>query len=142
MLTLKVKRLTETAKLPTKAHSTDAAFDVYVDEERTLMAGERYKFRLGVAFDIPPGNFLMMLPRSGLSVSMGSGVLANVIDEGYTGEVHAVIVNHGDKMWHIEQGAKVAQVVLLPVLEARIEEVSEIANKDRGDAGFGSTGVF
>jgi dUTP pyrophosphatase len=138
---MKVKRLSPTATLPTRAHDTDAGYDVYSDETVRIKQGSRAKIKLGVALGLPPGWCALMFPRSGLSAKQGTIVLANVIDAGYTGEIHLVAVNHGDGPWDIKVGDKVAQFVVVPCLADPIIEVDELTAGARGTKGFGSSGV-
>ncbi len=138
---LKVKKFHPDAKLPVKAHPTDAGFDVFSDQAYELQPGTRKTLDLGIAVDIPEGYCLVMLPKSGLSVKNGLGVLANVIDQDYTGMIHAVLVNHGGDPLTIERGMKVAQVLIVPVPQVEIVEVADILKQtDRGAQGFGSSG--
>lgn len=141
-MVLKVKKFDMDAKLPEKAHETSAGYDVFTNEEFYLLPKMRVKLKLGIAVDIPPGHCLLMQPRSGLSVNNGLGVLANVIDEEYTGQIHAVVVNHGGDPIKIEKGMKICQMLLIPVVHAPIQEVADITKvTTRGDKAFGSSGL-
>lgn len=142
MIDIHVKRLTSSAKLPTKNLTDDAGLDFFSDEEAVLKPGELACLKLGVAIDIPPGYCGLWFPRSGLSKKKGSVVLANVIDAGYRGEVHAVVINGGSEEWSIKVGDKVAQMVIVPIPGLNILEVAEfIGETERGEKGFGSSGV-
>src|SRR3990167_11110738 len=141
MLELKIHRLDKTQKLPVKAYPTDAGIDICSLETVILEPGGRHRFRSGLKFDIPTGYCLVCMPKSGLSIKNGIGCLAPLIDEGYTSECSVVLVNHSKEIAYFNIGDKLAQYVLMPVPQYQIVEVNEIRDKDRGDKGFGSSGV-
>lgn len=135
-LTLKVKRLTETAKLPTKAKDGDAAFDLYSDEP-SVECHFGHPIRTGIAAEIPDGYFGLVLGRSSVA-KRGADVIAGVIDSGYRGEWHVQI--HGFTKVEFERGDKIGQVVILPVPQVEVVEVDELSPSARGSGGFGSSG--
>src|SRR5262245_7889204 len=87
--------LTDTARLPVRAHDDDAAFDLYADEATTIAPGDRATVATGVALALPPGSCGLVLPRSGLAARHGVTVLnaPGLIDPGYRGEVKVVLFN-------------------------------------------------
>lgn len=133
---LKVKKLNSQAKLPTKAHSTDAGFDLYADEIRY---NDRYiEYGTGVAIELPKGSVGLIFPRS--SISKYDLRLANavgVIDEGYTGELNLRYDAIGP--YHYEKGDRIGQLVVIKLPELEVEEVEELADSERGTGGFGSS---
>jgi dUTP pyrophosphatase len=135
---LRVKLFTDTAKLPEKAHHADGGYDLFADEAVRIKQGSRAKVRLGIGVGIPQGYVGLMLARSGLSVKKGSIVLAPVVDSGYTGAIHLVVINHGDGPWDINVGDKVAQLVISPCLDLPVVSVKKL-DGERGSNGFGSS---
>jgi dUTP pyrophosphatase len=139
---LKVVRLSSTAKLPTKAYSNDAGFDLYADERILMDKYQIWKtFGTGIAMEIPEGYFGMIKPRSGLSVKQGIDVLAGVVDSSYRGEIKVCLsIPYNSDYLCLEKGDKIAQMVILPVPQIEIEEVLQLSLTDRGEKGFGSSG--
>ena len=84
-----------------------------------------------------------MRPRSGLALKHGVTVLnaPGTIDAGYRGEVGVILANFGDADFTVRKGDRIAQLVVAPVTQASVVEVDEVSSSDRGDGGFGSTGV-
>ena len=159
MLELKIKRLSETATNPTKAHPTDACFDLYADIGYTttryvdglrevpdsiiIRPHETVKVHTGIATNIPHGYWGAVFARSGLATKQGlrpaQGV--PVIDEPYTGEWLIPVHNDTDEDKIVHHGDRIAQFMLLPWYETEITEVDELEATDRGSGGFGSSGV-
>ena len=131
------------AQLPTYAHPGDAGMDVRSIETLTLPPGGRALVHTGLAFQLPPDAEAQVRPRSGLALKHGVTVLnaPGTIDAGYRGEVGVILVNLGTEPFTVEKGMKIAQVVVAPVTQAEIVEVSELDSSDRGAGGFGSTGL-
>lgn len=138
MLTIKVKRLHPQAKLPTKAHATDAGWDLYAVEGHDFARKSVAAIPTGIALEIPPGWYCQIQGRSGLA-AVGIYVTGGVIDSSYRGEIK-VILNCGHELGFIEPGDKIAQLVLFQVPEAEMVEVAELGESDRGTNGFGSSG--
>ena len=114
-----------------------------VDEPIVLAAGARAAVGTGLAVEIPRGYEGQVRPRSGLAMRHGL-TLTNApgtIDADYRGEVKILLINHGDEAFTIEAGERIAQLVIAPVVQAEIVEVSELTDSDRGSGGFGSTGT-
>ncbi|WP_419907544.1 dUTP diphosphatase [Hoeflea sp.] len=107
-----------------------------------LSPGERMLVPTGFVFEIPAGFEAQIRPRSGLAFKHGLTCLntPGTIDSDYRGEVQVLLINHGDAAFTIERGMRIAQMVIAPVSQARVEE-RELANETaRGSGGFGSTG--
>ena len=135
---IKVKLLTPTAKLPTRNNPTDAGLDLYADEDTSI-----YKFgkvRTGIALSIPDGHVARIAPRSGLAVKWGIDTLAGVIDSSYRGEVVVVLSVAFNNTYSINQGDKIAQLLIQPVELWTPELVDELDETERGEKGFGSSG--
>jgi dUTP pyrophosphatase len=138
--TLKVRRLRPDARLPTKAHADDAAFDLHaVEPIRAEMSGV-YRIPTGIAAEIPAGWFALILGRSSLA-ARGIFPVGGVIDASYRGEwVVCQRVGEIGLPWVVRPGDKVAQFVLLPVPAVVPVEVAELGPSERGARGFGSSG--
>jgi len=139
MVPFKVKKLSPDAVVPTKENSNDAGIDVYTNESYVLQPGERHTFGTGVAVEIPDGYVALFWDRSGLG-SKGIHRLAGVIDSGYRGEWKVVLLNTSDEPYEIKKGDKIVQCVLQKFEPVDIQEVDELSDTERGEAGFGSSG--
>ena len=140
----KVRRLTETAKLPQRAHKTDSGLDLFVDEDTfTIWPNDRRLVKTGIAIGLPYGYEAQVRPKSGLALKQGLTVLntPGTIDYEYTGEICIILFNTNKEPVKVERGQKIAQLVLAPVSYMEYVEVDKLDNTDRGDGGFGSTGV-
>jgi len=139
---LKVKRLSEAATLPHRAHPGDAGLDLFAAVDLTIPPGETRLIGTGLAIELPSGTEAQVRPRSGLALKHSVTVLntPGTIDEGYRGEVGVILINHGREPFAVRQGMKIAQLVVQPTLAIDIEEVSVLGDSARGAGGFGSTG--
>ncbi len=134
------------AKAPKYATVGSAGMDLSacVPEDILIKPGEIVMVKTGIAIQIPNssiGGFVF--PRSGLSSRYGIS-LANcvgVIDSDYTGEIICPVINHGSSDYTVKSGDRIAQIVFLPVLRAKLQEVSSLEETERGIGGFGSTGT-
>lgn len=146
MLQLKIKRLTNTATLPTKAHPTDACFDIYADlgkEEATcILPHQTRKINTGFATEIPHGYWGAIFARSGIATkqSLRPANCVAVIDEPYRGEWLIPLHNDSEDIQEIHHGDRIAQFMLLPYFDTNLIEVEELEETERGSGGFGSTG--
>ena len=142
-MTVKVLRTDPEAQLPAYAHPGDAGMDVRSIENVTLAPGARALVRTGLVLELPPDAEAQVRPRSGLALKHGITVLntPGTIDAGYRGEVGVILINLGTEPFAVEKGMKIAQLVVAPVTQADIVEVSAVDATDRGVGGFGSTGV-
>ncbi len=139
-LILKIKRLTEDAKIPNCAHPGDAGLDLYATEDVTLVPNERKAVPTGIAMEIPDGYAGLMWDKSGLSIKHGLKTLGGVIDSGYRGEVLVGIINLSGEEYTIRKGEKIAQMIIQKKETIEVEEASELSETARGEGGFGSTG--
>lgn len=135
---MKIK-LDSGAKMPTKAHDTDAGFDLYARETMIVPAKESATFDTGVHIALPIGTVGMLKSKSGLNVKYGI-TSEGVIDVGYTGSIVAKLYNHSGYDYKVNAGDKITQLVILPILTPALEEVNELEDTARGDNGFGSSG--
>lgn len=137
---MKIKiKLDEGAKMPTRAHSTDAGADLYAKETQIIPARESAKFDTGVHIEIPVGYVGMLKSKSGLNVNHGI-TSEGVIDAGYTGSIVAKLYNNSGYDYKVNAGDKITQLVIMPILTPDLEEVNTLEDTERGNGGFGSTG--
>lgn len=141
-MTLGFKRIHPDAVLPAYAHPSDAGMDVRSVEELVIPAGKRALVHTGLIVLLPPLYEAQVRPRSGLALKFGVTVLntPGTIDSGYRGEIGVILANFGDADFIVKKGDKIAQLVIAPVTQPEVCEVSEIDETDRGAGGFGSTG--
>lgn len=114
-----------------------------VTEDTVILPGTRKAIPCGFNVAIPCGYEGQCRPRSGLACKSGI-TLANspgTIDADYRGEIICFLVNHGDTLFTVKRGDRIAQMIVAPVTHANIEEVATLTETDRGAGGFGSTGV-
>ena len=145
-LILNFKKLSPTAITPTKAHATDAGFDLYVDEDVILKYGETTAILTNIAIELPGGYVADVRPRSGLTLNTGLRVHYGTVDSGYRNGIGIICENgdHGalcNRTVRIKKGSKIAQLVILPIPTIELKEVNELSDSDRGVNGFGSTGI-
>ncbi len=133
--------LDENAKMPTKAHETDAGFDIYTPYEFTVKAGDSATVMTGVHMIIPCGYCGLVVSKSGLNTKYDIKT-TGLIDAGYTGEIIIKVQNHGHKDFHFHKGEKITQIMILPVPKVTLNMVDELPETERSDKGFGSSGRF
>lgn len=136
--TIKVM-LDEGAKLPVRAHDTDAGADLCCREDVTIAPGDSALVDTGVHVELPHGTVGMLKSKSGLNC-MQAMTTTGVIDEGYTGPIKVRVYNHGAFPKEFRAGDKVTQLVVMPVAYPTYEQAEEISGGERGSAGYGSTG--
>ncbi len=143
-ITLPIKRIDPQLPLPTYAHEGDAGLDLRSAEDVSLPPLGRALVSTGVAIAVPAGYAGFVQPRSGLALTQGLS-LANtpgLIDSHYRGEVKVVLVNlDAATPIDIRRGDKIAQLVVQPVAECTLSEVTALDVTGRGEGGFGSTGI-
>lgn len=134
------------AKMPTRAHKTDAGLDLYSTVDTVLpvlssCTDGSVRIDTGVHIEIPEGYVGFLKSKSGLNVNFGV-TSEGVIDSGYTGSIMVKLYNHGKFPVKIEKGQKISQLVLLPIITPDLEQVDSLEDTERGAGGFGSTGKF
>ncbi len=143
-LVLPIKRLDKSVELPSYAYEGDAGLDLRSAETVDLAPFERRLVSTGLAIAIPDGYAGFVQPRSGLALKKGLS-MANtpgLIDAHYRGELKVCAINLDPKETiHIERGERIAQLVIQKVPVVTLQEVEELSQTDRGDGGFGSSGV-
>ena len=142
VMQLRVKRLSPSATLPSRAHPTDAGLDLHAAVDLSIPPGETRLVGTGLALELPSGSEAQVRPRSGLALTHNVTVLntPGTIDEGYRGEVGVILINHGRRVFEVRSGMKVAQLVVQPTLDVDVVAVDSLSDTPRGDGGFGSTG--
>src|SRR5215212_745374 len=146
VLKVPFKRLRPEAKVPDRAYSGDAGYDLAAAEGVLLAPGERAVIRTGIAIAIPDGYAGFVLPRSGLAVRHGISLVnaPGLIDPGYRGELMVSLINHDrEEAFEVVSGMRIAQLVLVRAAEARFVSVEllEEGADGRGEGGFGSSGT-
>lgn len=136
---IKIKKLKENAKLPTYHHPGDVGMDMYSMEKVTVKPGEHFRFCHGFALEFPIGYAALVMDKGSISKA-GLKTMGGVFDAGYRGEYNTHLVNLSDKSYTFEEGDKVSQLVITPVVIAKLKEVKKLSESARGEGRFGSTG--
>jgi dUTP pyrophosphatase len=142
-VTLRFKRLTDAARIPSRAHDGDAGLDLYAAESARIAPGERASVGTGIAVAIPDGHAGLVLPRSGLAARHGIALVnaPGLIDSGYRGEVRVLLLNtDGSDAFDIEVGDRIAQLLVAPIVVPELAEADDLDQTVRGAGGFGSSG--
>ena len=135
------------AKMPTRAHSLDAGYDLYSPVGVYLFprwrggAQNSVVIDTGVHVQIPEGYVGDVKSKSGLMVNHDI-ITDGTVDAGYTGSIRVKLFNLGNEICHIEKGQKIAQLVIKKIITPELEEVDCLEDTERGNGGFGSTGAF
>src|SRR5690625_4214541 len=162
------KRLNDNAILPTKAHPTDSGFDLYASEDVIIEPGDTAVIKTGIAVELPKGYEAQVRPRSGITAKTKLRVQLGTIDQEYTGEIGVIVDNIADDpfgntsryinyvdgseirqdedipdgTYYIRKGDKLAQLVVQPLPAVEAYEVEgDLEETERGEGGFGSSGV-
>ena len=147
---IKVKKVHHNAVIPKFAHSTDTGFDLFTVESVRIHPGQKAIVRTGLIFELPDGWGIQIRNKSGITINGVPNLLGynsdivvyiGTIDQAYRGELGIMVKNVSNKTIAIPVGTKLAQGVLERVYQCAFEEVEEVNETDRGEGGFGSTGV-
>ena len=147
MTTVKFVKIKKKANPPEKKAKEAAGFDVYacLDESVDIHPMERKIIPTGLTLEIPKGYHISVRPRSGLAFHHGITLpnAPGTIDQDYRGELSILMINLGGKIYTIQHGDRIAQLLLEPVLQICFEECSleSMSKTERGSRGFGSTGI-
>ena len=146
MANIKVKKLNEFAKLPTRGSSDAAGYDLYAATNQILDIAPHSTIKVGtgLSFELPEGTFAAIFARSGIATKRGLRPenCVGVIDSDYRGPVIVALHNDTEELQFIEPGERIAQMILLPYIEMKFNEVDELSDTSRGDSGFGASGKF
>lgn len=142
---IKIKKLTETATIPTSGTKYAAGYDLYADIAKgseTIPAHKTQKIGTGVAMEIPDGYVGLVFARSGLSTKRGlrPANCVGVIDSDYRGEICVALHNDGQEAQAIHDKDRIAQIAFVPHLSVTFKETDTLEESERGEGGFGSTG--
>lgn len=140
------EKIVEDAQEPKYAYTNDSGFDLYSTEDVIISAFGRALVPTGLKIQIPQSFELQIRPKSGLAINQGLTILntPGTIDHGYTGEIKVIVFNTNQTEFNIKKGMKIAQGVFAPVMSGnfiKFTKVSEIEKAERGNKGFGSTGI-
>lgn len=136
---IKIKKLKDNAKLPSYAHPGDVGMDVYAMETVTIPPMGHARFWHGFAMEFPEGYAAIIKDKSSISKAKLTQI-GGVFDAGYRGEYNTHLVNLGSEPYTVEEGDKVSQILIVPVIIAEIEENDTLSESARGEGAFGSTG--
>ncbi len=138
------RKLSPDAVPPSYASPSAAGADLYVltKQEITIRPGETVLLHTGIAMEIPNGYVGLVFARSGLATkrNLAPANKVGVIDADYRGEIMVPLHNHGNTEQTILPGERIAQLAILPYLQAAFQEVASLSDTERGNGGFGSTG--
>ncbi len=142
-ITLKVKILDEKANLPEHAKPGDAGLDLESMKTVKILPGETIMVPTGIKVEIPQGYFGMLVPRSGVAVNKDLAPVNSpgIIDSGYRGEIKAAMHNYGQSQKIVGIGERICQLVIVPFARCNCVQVDDLSDSERGEGGFGSTGV-
>ncbi|MBO5375130.1 MAG: dUTP diphosphatase [Clostridia bacterium] len=141
---VKLKKLNESAKIPTYGSEFSAGADLYacIEEDVVIRSGETAFIKTGLAMELENGYVALVYARSGLACKKGLAPAnkVGVIDSDYRGEIMVALHNHSNMDQTVAIGERIAQMVITPYIKCEFEEASELADSVRGEGGFGSTG--
>lgn len=136
---IKIKKLKEGAKLPKYHHPGDVGMDLYSMEEVKIPPMGHHRFYHGFAMEFEEGFAAVVKDKSSISKA-GLHTMGGVFDPGYRGEYNTHLVNLGSEPYTVEEGDKVSQLIIYPVVIAELEETDNLNDSSRGQGAFGSTG--
>ena len=145
MTKILIKRLSKEISLP--RYETSGALgmdlDAYIETNINLKPNKSVIVPTGLSVAIPKGFEIQIRPRSGLAAKKNISVLntPGTIDADYRGEIKVILINLSNKEFVIENGLRIAQMVVCPIIQAQLKEVDELNDTIRGKSGFGSTGT-
>jgi dUTP pyrophosphatase len=138
---LKVKKLSEFASIPVRGSEFAAGYDLCAATDASVPSKGKALVMTDLSIEIPPNTYARIAPRSGLTWKNFLDTGAGVIDYDYRGNVGVILFNHSDKDFEIKCGDRIAQMILERISMAPCVEVEELGTTQRGEGGFGSTGV-
>ena len=145
MTEILIKRLSKNVPLPKYETDGSSGLDLAanIDKKIEIKPGETKIIPTGLFVSIPKNFEIQIRPRSGLAAKNQISVLntPGTIDADYRGELKVILINLSDKIFVVEKGLRIAQMVVCPVVRAKLKEVETLNDTKRGSGGFGSTGV-
>lgn len=139
-----IEVLISAPNIPTYSHPGDAGADLSSTESITLAPGQRAVVGTGVSIALPDGYVAFVVPRSGLAAKHGITVVNSpgTVDAGYRGEIKVTLLNTDQtSSFEITSGDRIAQLIVMPFVKARFIEVEKLPESERGELGFGSSGI-
>ena len=142
ILQINVKKLSDSATIPTQGTSFAAGYDLYAAEDAVVVCGTRKLIKTNISMEITPGYYGRIAPRSGLAYKNGIDVLAGVIDSDYRGDIGVILYNTDKNIdFTVKKGDRIAQIIFEACYIATLNNVENLDNTLRQAGGFGSTGV-
>ena len=145
MIKILIKRLSDKVLIPKYETLGSSGMDIAasIKENIEINPGEKSIIPTGLILSIPKGFEVQIRPRSGLAAKKGISVLntPGTIDADYRGEIKVILINLGKENFIVENGLRIAQMVVCPIVQANFEEVKDLDKTTRGEGGFGSTGT-
>ncbi|RIA92530.1 dUTPase-like protein [Glomus cerebriforme] len=141
LLNLSVKRLSPKAKVPKRSSIKAAGYDLYSASDTVIPAKGKALVPTDLAIVVPEGTYGRVAPRSGLAMKNFIDCGGGVIDADYRGPVGVILFNHSEEDYKVKEGDRVAQLILERIYTPDIIEVEELDETERGNRGFGSTGL-
>ena len=145
MTKIQIKKLSSSVSIPKYETPGSSGMDIaaHIENNIIINPGEKALVPTGFSIAIPKGYEVQIRPRSGLAAKKNITVLntPGTIDADYRGEIKVILINLGKEKFIIENGERIAQMVVCPVIQAKLEEVKELSDTYRGSGGFGSTGT-
>ena len=145
MIEILIKRLSKNVTLPRYETEDSSGLDLAanIDEQIKILPGKSEIIPTGLAVAIPKNFEIQIRPRSGLAAKNQVSVLntPGTIDADYRGEIKVILINLSDKVFVVEKGLRIAQMVVCPVIKVSLKEVIKLEITERGSGGFGSTGI-
>lgn len=138
---LKVKILKQGLPLPEYPLASDVGFDLRAAESVSLAPYEQKTVKTGIVLEIPKGHVGLVRDRAGIITKMNVHTAAGTFDPAYRGEISVVLINFGEETVQIESGMRIAQMLILPVVKVKIKKATKLSSSERGEKGFGSTGM-
>ena len=140
-----IKRLSKNIELPKYETNGSSGMDLSANVEKQIKIepGKTSIIPTGISVSIPKNFEIQIRPRSGLAAKNQISVLNSpgTIDADYRGEIKVILINLSNTTFVVERGARIAQMVLCPIVKAKFKEIDNLDNTDRGTGGFGSTGL-
>jgi dUTP pyrophosphatase len=144
MTKIQIRKLSSSVSIPKYETPGSSGMDIaaHIEDSIIINPGEKALVSTGFSIAIPRGYEVQIRPRSGLAAKKNITVLntPGTIDADYRGEIKVILINLGKEKFIIENGERIAQMVVCPVVRANFEEVKKLSNTERGSGGFGSTG--
>ena len=143
MIKIQIKRFSKKVAIPKYETVGSSGMDIaaYIDEKIIIKPGNKALIPTGLFLSVPTGYEIQIRPRSGLAAKKSITVLntPGTIDSDYRGEIKVILINLGKDNFEVDNGSRIAQMVVCPVYQADLQEVNDLVGTDRGEGGFGST---